>query len=73
MLHLVDREILPKSPGDSYELRNLELSPLLGWGLVLLVIHEHGHQPVDLLVKQLEHQDPQGQDGIIDPVGFAKP
>ena len=73
MLHLVNREVLSKSPGDAYELSNLKLSPLLGWGLVLLVIHQHGHQPVHLLVQQLEHQDPQGQDGIVDPVGFAKP
>ena len=43
LLHLVDREILPESPGDSDQFGDLELSPLLGRGLVLLVVHQQAH------------------------------
>ena len=73
LLHLVDREILPESPGDSDQFSDLELSPLLGRGLVLLVVHQHGDQPVHLLVEQLEHEDSQRENGVVYSVGLPEP
>ena len=73
LLHLVDREILPEPPGDSDQFGDLELSPLLGRGLVLLVVHQHGDQPVHLLVEQLEHEDSQRENGVVYSVGLPEP
>ena len=69
MFHLVDREILSESPDISDKICNLELSPLLVGGLLVLVVHQHRHQsdvrndsygqtigvlPVHFLVGQLQ-------------------
>ena len=41
--HLVDGEVLGEAPGDPDQLCQLVVLPLLGWRLVLLVVHQQAH------------------------------
>ena len=43
LAHLVDGEVLGEAPGDPDQLRQLVVLPLLGRGLVLLVVHQQAH------------------------------
>ena len=45
--HLIDREVLGEAPGDPDQLRQLVVLPLLGRGLVLLVVHQQAHLSTD--------------------------
>ena len=40
---LIDREVLGEAPGDPDQLCQLVVLPLLGWRLVLLVVHQQAH------------------------------
>ena len=72
--HLVDGEVLGEAPGDPDQLRQLVVLPLLGRGLVLLVVHQQAHlqrqpqqsldfkshQSVHFLVPELLEKKPKG-------------